>query len=150
VIVAACLLTLGLVVVVESRRLGAGWDYNGPQSGYFPFYIGLLIVGSSLATILVSLFGKGADRAIFVEPERFRLVLRVLIPAIIFVAAIPFIGIYVAGGLFIAFFMWWLGKYSVLPSLLVGAAVPFCLFLMFDVWFLIALPKGPIEALFGY
>jgi putative tricarboxylic transport membrane protein len=96
------------------------------------------------------LFTGSPNRTPFVESERFRRVLQVLIPSFIFAFAIDYIGIYVAGGLFIAFFMWWLGKYPLLKVVLVSVLVPLVLFFVFELWFLVPLPKGPLEAYFGY
>jgi putative tricarboxylic transport membrane protein len=149
-IVAAILMAVGVVVMVNSYKLGAGWSSTGPESGYFPFYVGVLILLSSTITLLVTLLGKSPDRAPFVEPEQFRRVLQVLIPSFIFVMAIRYIGIYVAGGLFIACFMWWLGKYPLRKVVIVSVLVPLALFVLFEVWFLVPLPKGPLEAAFGY
>jgi hypothetical protein len=150
VIVAAILMAVGAVVMVGSYKLGAGWSSTGPDSGYFPFYVGVLILLSSAITLLVTLFGANPDRAPFVEPEQFRRVLQVLIPSFIFVFAIRYIGIYVAGGLFIACFMWWLGKYPLSKVAIVSVLVPLALFFLFEVWFLVPLPKGPLEAALGY
>ena len=150
VIVAAILMGVGTLVMAGSYRLGAGWSSAGPDSGYFPFYIGALILLSSTATLLITLFTKSPDRTTFVEPERFRRVLQVLIPSFIFAIAINYIGIYVAGGLFIACFMWWLGKYPLPKVAMVSVLVPLILFVVFEVWFLVPLPKGPVEAFFGY
>jgi putative tricarboxylic transport membrane protein len=149
-IVAAILMAVGAVVMVNSYKLGAGWSSTGPESGYFPFYVGVLILLSSTMTLLVTLLGKSPDRAPFVEPEQFRRVLQVLIPSFIFVMAIRYVGIYVAGGLFIACFMWWLGKYPLRKVAIVSVLVPLALFVLFEVWFLVPLPKGPLEAAFGY
>jgi putative tricarboxylic transport membrane protein len=149
-IVAALLMVLGAVVMVESYQLGAGWSPSGPESGYFPFYIGLLILASSTTTLLITLFTRKPDRSPFVEPQPFYRILQVLIPSIVFVLIIDYIGIYVAGGLFIAFFMWWLGKYALPRVVMVGVLVPLVLFFMFEVWFLVPLPKGPLEAFLGY
>jgi putative tricarboxylic transport membrane protein len=149
-IVAAILMAVGAVVMVSSYKLGAGWSSTGPESGYFPFYVGVLILLSSTITLLVTLLGRSPDRAPFVEPEQFRRVLQVLIPSFIFVMAIRYIGIYVAGGLFIACFMWWLGKYPLRKVAIVSLLVPLALFVLFEVWFLVPLPKGPLEAAFGY
>ena len=77
---------------------------------------------------------------------QFQRVLQVLIPSFIFAIAIDYIGIYVAGGLFIAFFMWWLGKYPLPKVVLVSVLVPLALFVVFEMWFLVPLPKGPVEA----
>jgi putative tricarboxylic transport membrane protein len=149
-IVAAILMAVGAVVMVSSYKLGAGWSSTGPESGYFPFYVGVLILLSSTITLLGTLLGKSPDRAPFVEPEQFRRVLQVLIPSFIFVMAIRYIGIYVAGGLFIACFMWWLGKYPLAKVAIVSVLVPVALFVLFEVWFLVPLPKGPLEAALGY
>jgi putative tricarboxylic transport membrane protein len=150
VIVAAILMGVGAMVMVSSYQLGAGWSPSGPESGYFAFYIGALILLSSTATLLITLFTKNPNRTRFVEPVPFYRVLQVIIPSFIFAIAIDYIGIYVAGGLFIAFFMWWLGKYALPKVVMVGVLVPLVLFFMFEVWFLVPLPKGPIEAFLGY
>ena len=60
------------------------------------------------------------------------------------------IGIYVAGALFIAFFMWRLGKYPLHIAAPVSVLIPVALFFLFEVWFLISLPKGPLETALGY
>jgi putative tricarboxylic transport membrane protein len=150
VVVAAILMGVGAVVMAGSYELGAGWSPTGPESGYFPFYIGVLILFSSTVTLLITLFTKSADRTPFVEPKQFQRVLQVLIPSVIFVIAIDYIGIYVAGGLFIACFMWWLGKYPLPKVVMVSVLIPLALFVVFEVWFLVPLPKGPVEAFFGY
>jgi hypothetical protein len=149
-IVAAILMAVGAVVMVNSYQLGAGWSATGPESGYFPFYVGALILLSSTITLLVTLFGKSPNRAPFVEGKQFQRVLQVLIPSFIFVMAIRYIGIYVAGALFIACFMWWLGKYPPAKVAIVSVLVPVALFVLFEVWFLVPLPKGPLEAALGY
>ena len=55
-VVAAILLVVGIVVVIEARRLGAGWTSDGPGAGYFPFYIGLIICISRLGILVQSMF----------------------------------------------------------------------------------------------
>jgi putative tricarboxylic transport membrane protein len=149
-IVAAILMGVGAVVMVSSYQLGSGWSPTGPESGYFTFYIGALILASSTITLLITLFTKNPDRTPFVEPKRFQRVLQVLIPSFIFAIAIRYIGIYVAGGLFIACFMWWLGKYRLPKVIMVSVLVPVALFFLFEVWFLVPLPKGPVEGFFGF
>jgi hypothetical protein len=72
------------------------------------------------------------------------------VPTSIYVALIFVLGIYLASMLFIAFFMWWLGKYPITKIVPVAIGVPLVLFVMFEIWFLVPLPKGPIEAALGY
>lgn len=150
IVVALILAGIGGVVIIDSLRLGTGWAAEGPQSGYFPFYIGLLLVATSLGTIGVGLFGRAQSREAFVEHEQFRDVLKVLVPTAVFVALIGLIGIYVASALFIGAFMRWLGRFSWLTIVLVSVAVPVSLFLLFEIWFLVPLPKGPLEDFLGY
>jgi putative tricarboxylic transport membrane protein len=150
VVVAAILMAVGAVTMMSSYELGAGWSPSGPESGYFPFYVGLLIFASSTVTLLVSLLTRTPDRTAFVEREQFKRVLQVLVPSIVFVFAIDYIGIYVAGALFIAFFMWRLGKYPLAKVVPVSVLVPLALFVVFEVWFLVPLPKGPVETFLGY
>ena len=149
VVVAAILMAVGVLVMWDSVRLGWSWGSDGPQAGYFPFRVGFLIFVSSAITLLTSLFRRGEGGA-FVRRDQFLLVLQVLIPSAVFVAAIGFVGIYVAMALFIAFFMWWHGGFSLLKIVPIAVLVPLALFLMFEIWFLVPLPKGPIETYFDY
>jgi putative tricarboxylic transport membrane protein len=150
IVVALILAGIGAVVIIDSLRLGMGWAPEGPQSGYFPFYIGLLMVVASLGTVGVALFGRAQSRGAFVERAQFRDVLKVLVPAAVFVALIGFIGIYVASALFIGAFMRWIGRFRWRTIVIVGVAVPFAIFLLFEIWFLVPLPKGPLEDFLGY
>lgn len=153
VIVAACFLVFGAVVVWDSRRLGASWSSDGPQAGYFPFYIGLIICISSVAN-LISAFNAKNARSAFVHWGQLKMILTVMIPSLVYVALIAnplySLGIYEASVIFIAFFMRYLGKYGwpKIAGVSIGVMVAF--FLMFEVWFKVPLPKGPIEALIGF
>ncbi|MCI0428936.1 MAG: tripartite tricarboxylate transporter TctB family protein [Rhodospirillales bacterium] len=150
IVVALILVGVGALVMIDSLRLGAGWGEYGPKSGYFPFYTGLLIVLSSLGTIGLALFGRGKSSGSFVGRGPLRDVLKVIVPSAAYVALIGFIGIYVASALFIGAFMRWLGRFRWHTIIIVSIAVPFSLFLMFEIWFLVPLPKGPLENLLGY
>ena len=145
--VAALLFVVGAIVVFDSYRLGSKWGSDGPQSGYFPFYIGVLICISSLVTFVQALLTKSEDGGLFVTWGPFKLVLTVLIPAAVYVIGVRYVGLYVASTLYIAVFMVWLGKYSWFKSVAVGLAVNVSLFLMFEVWFRVPLFKGSLEPL---
>ena len=146
-VVAVLLFVLGVVVLVEARRLGAGWTTDGPGAGYFPFYIGLLICVASVGIFYQALFTKSRDTDTFVDRVQLRRVLSVLIPAAIYVLAIMFLGIYVASAIYIAVFMIVLGKYSPVKSVLLAIIVNAVFFAMFEVWFKVPLYKGALEPL---
>lgn len=148
-IIAALIVLFGAAVIFDSWRLGASWADDGPQAGYFPFYIGLLIVVASLTIIIRALRNSQLAARSFVGREQLRMIAMLLIPSIIYVGLIQLIGIYLASIVFIAFFMLWLGKYSILKSAAVSIGVMVLFFLVFESWFKVPLPKGPVEALLG-
>jgi hypothetical protein len=145
-VVALILLVLGVVVVFEARRLGATWTSDGPGAGYFPFFIGLIVCISALG-ILVQSRLKSRDEGAFVDREQLGRVMSVLLPAIAYVLAVWFVGLYVASALYIALFMIILGKYSRLKSVLVAVIVNAAFFVMFEIWFKVPLYKGTLEPL---
>ena len=150
IIVALLLLGVCAVVIFDSTRLGFNWrEGEGPAPGYFPFYIAVILGGASLVNLVSALRGHGAGE-IFVSARPFGRVLAVLVPSIVYVALIGYIGIYVASGIFIMLFMVVIGRQNPLKAVGVGAAVPLALFFMFEKWFLVPLPKGPLEAWLGY
>ncbi|HRH88531.1 MAG TPA: tripartite tricarboxylate transporter TctB family protein [Rubrivivax sp.] len=146
-VVAACLALLGVVVMVEARRLGAEWSSDGPGSGYFPFYIGLILAVCGAAILVQSLRARRTDRQVFVDSVQLERVLSVLLPAALYVGAIMLIGLYVASALFIALFMIVLGKYPWGKSLLIGTLVNVLFFAMFEIWFKVPLYKGALDPL---
>jgi hypothetical protein len=150
VITAAVLFAVGAVVIHDSRRLGAGWAPDGPQSGYFPFYIGLVLCLSCVAIIYRAWFGPGRRREAFVDGKQLKQIFSVLLPATAYVGLIHVLGIYVASALYVAVFMIWLGRYPVARSVALGVSVSVVFFLTFEKWFAVPLPKGPVERLLGF
>jgi putative tricarboxylic transport membrane protein len=154
VIVAVCFLVFGAVVVWDSSRLGAAWGSDGPQAGYFPFYIGLIICISAVVNLIAALNSGEKGARPFVYWGQLRMVITVMVPSIVYVALIVnpvySLGIYEASAIFIAFFMRFLGKYSWPKIAGVAIGVMGVFFLMFEVWFKVPLPKGPLEALLGF
>jgi putative tricarboxylic transport membrane protein len=142
-------LVFGLVVCWDSYRLGAKWGSDGPQAGYFPFYIGLIIIFCSAITLVQAVRIKAADNPSFVLRGQLKMVTLVMVPTVVYVALINWLGIYVASTLYIALFMWWLGKYSWIKYVSVSVGVSVAFFLMFEVWFKVPLPKGPLESALG-
>lgn len=148
IVTAIFFLAIGSVVMWDSSRIGAGWGNDGPQSGYFPFYIGLLMNIASAANLYLA-FKSGKTES-FVSRPQIRLVLAIFLPCLVYVAAMQWLGLYAASLVFIAVFMRWQGKFSLLKSGLTALIVVVVLFLMFEIWFKVPLIKGPIEAALGY
>jgi hypothetical protein len=148
--VAAFIFLLGAIVIVDSVRLGFGWqEIHGPRPGYFPFYIGLIMCVASLINVARALMVRGADNKTFVEVGQLKLVLAVLVPTALYALLVTWIGIYASSVLFIAFFMRWLGKYPWWKVAGVSLGTAVVLYLVFEKWFKVPLPKGPLENLLG-
>jgi|SRR5262249_35813824 len=147
-ITAAVLLLMGLVVVGDSLRLGAGWGSDGPKSGFFPFWLGVLLLAVTVA-IVVQAWRRGPGK-VFVTREQLRPVLQVLWPAAAMVAATHFIGLYVASAVYLALYMRWVGRHGWLTIIAVSVGIPVITFVVFEQWFLVPMPKGPLEAWLGY
>ncbi len=151
-VVAVQLFLFGAVVADESWRLGARWASDGPGAGYFPFYIGLILCISALGILSQSAFSAARDGDAFVDKEQLGRVISVFVPALAYVLAVVFVGLYVASAVYIALFMVILGKYAPGKSVLVAVIVNAVFFLMFEVWFKVPLYKGTLEplAFLGY
>jgi putative tricarboxylic transport membrane protein len=147
--VVVAIVAFALLVIVGSLQVGIGWGAEGPKAGFFPFYIGVLILISSVVNF-VRIAPKTSDRHLFADWGQLRKVMSVLVPTAIYVALIPWLGIYVTSILLIAAFMRRLGRYDWSIVAAVSLGVPLVIFLIFERWFLLPLPKGPIEAYLGF
>jgi hypothetical protein len=144
IITSSLFLVFALVAMVSSIKLGAKWGSDGPQSGYFPFYISLIMLVSSTVTLYQAFMNKKKKDETFVGRESFRQVMAVLIPASIFILLVQLIGIYVSSAVYIAVFMVWLGKYPLWKAAAVGVGVSAALFVLFEIWFQVPLPHGTL------
>jgi hypothetical protein len=149
IVVAALFLFAGVLVMYDSVRLGSTWGDDGPKPGYFPFYIGLIMTVAALMNLARGFMIPADKNPPFVLAGQLKMVLTVLVPAAIYAAAIGWIGIYVASALFIGFFMRWLGKYAWWTVAAVSVGVVVVFYFIFEIWFKVPLPKGPIEAFLG-
>ena len=147
--VALAIAALGLVSIVGGMQVGTGWGVDGPRAGFFPFYVGIIIIISSVINI-ARIFMTGDDGELFASWSQLRQVMAVVVPTTVYVLIIPYIGIYVASALLIALFMKWLGRYSWHVVIPIAVGMPIVTFLTFEIWFLVPLPKGPLENMLGY
>lgn len=146
---ALILFGVGVLIIVDTWRLGAGWAPDGPQAGYFPFRIGVLIAVCSVIVFIQALRNKGDD-SLFVEWAKLVPVSQILFPLIAYIVAMQYLGLYVASTLFVAGLMRWLGKYTWLKSVSVAVIMSLVIFWMFEFQFSVPLPKGPLERWLGY
>ena len=148
VLTAVVLMLLGGVVIADSVRLGIGWGTDGPKSGFFPFWLALLMLAACALILVQSVRRKSS--APFVTREQLSPVLKVLWPAAAAVALMQFVGLYVASALYMAFYMRLVGRHGWLVVIGLAVLIPVVTFFVFETWFLVPMPKGPLEAWLGY
>jgi hypothetical protein len=142
------LIGISALVVWDSLRLGIGWGSDGPQSGFFPFWLAVIVAGCAVAIAVMTF--RRRDRPVFVRREQIGPVLKALVPAAVFVVLTGLVGLYVASGVYLAVYMRWIGRYPWVSAVALGIAFPVVTFLVFEKWFLVPMPKGPLETWLGY
>jgi putative tricarboxylic transport membrane protein len=138
----------GIIVMFGSLQVGINWGVEGPKAGFFPFYVGLTIVLSSGVNMWRT-FADTKPEWVFASWSQLRAVMSVVLPTAIYVGSLPYLGIYLTSMILIGSFMRWLGRYSWPVVAAVSIGVPFVTYIVFEKWFLVPLPKGPIEDWLG-
>lgn len=145
--VALLIAAFGVIVIIGSLKAGINWGAEGPRAGFFPFYVGVAILAASAVNLWHAV--RDDDARPFAEWSQLRQVTSVVVPTAIYVGSIPFVGLYAASMLFIGWFMRRLGGYGWLVTAGVALGMPILTYLVFERWFLVPLPKGPIEDWLG-
>lgn len=148
IVTASILMLLGGVVLVEAIRLGFRWGPDGPQSGFFPFWLAVVVIAHSAAIVVQAVRKRSGEP--FATREQLRMVLTVAWPAAAMVLLTQFIGLYVAAAIYLAFYMRLVGRHSWATTVGLSLSIPLVTFVVFEKWFLVPLPKGPLEAWLGY
>jgi putative tricarboxylic transport membrane protein len=150
VVVSLLLVVLALTLGFDNWRTGIGWDSTGPQAGYFPFYLSVILGLASLYGLVATFLARKEPSETFVTRAQLRRVMAVFVPTLLFCLATQFLGMYVASFLLIAIFMRMVGKIALWKSLLTAFLFTAIMFVTFDIAFDVIMPKGPLEAAFGY
>jgi putative tricarboxylic transport membrane protein len=150
IVVYLLLLGLAALLAYDNWRTGMGWASDGPEAGYFPFYLSVMLGGASLFGLVSALLGNVASDSTFVTRDQLRRVMQVFVPTLLFCLVTQWLGLYVASFLLIAGFMVFVGHIAWWKSLLTAAVFTIAMFVTFDIAFDVIMPKGPLEAALGY
>jgi putative tricarboxylic transport membrane protein len=150
IVVLLLLLALAGLLGWDSARVGNSWADDGPQAGYFPFYLSMLMGAACLYGLVRHLGASGASSEGFINRHQLVRVMQVFAPTLGFVIATEFLGLYVASFLLVAGFMLWIGRIALWKSLLTSFLFTAAMFLTFEIAFNVIMPKGPLEAAFGF
>jgi putative tricarboxylic transport membrane protein len=146
----AATLAFALLMASDNWRTGIRWESTGPQAGYFPFWVSVIMAGACLFGLARELRQRGAPDAPFVRRNQFKRVLQVFVPTLLYVPVTQWLGLYVASFALIAGFMYFIGRIKPWKCVLTGCIFSMVMFLTFEVAFDVIMPKGPLERLFGF
>ena len=146
----AVLLAFALLMAWDNWRTGIAWESTGPKAGYFPFYLSVILAGACLFGLGREILTRGERSGSFVTRNQFKRVMQMFVPALAFVPATQWLGLYVASFLLIAGFMVFIGRIKPWISLLTAFLFSASMFVTFDIAFDVIIPKGPLERLFGF
>ena len=147
--VAVAMILFSLIVIGGSIQVGVNWASDGPRAGFFPFYIALMILVASNINLFQAIAG-GPRARLFAEIGAARSGASRRNPGRGLRGLVPWIGMYLASALLIGVFMRWIGRYGWQTVLPIAIGVPVLTFIVFEKYFLVPLPKGPIEDLLGF
>ena len=147
--VAAFMAVLGVVTIVGSLKVGIGWGGGGPEIRLLSVLDRAADRGRQRLQLRAGAM-RHANSGLFAEwgtdhgrSSRSSCRWRSMS------AAVPWLGIYVASALLTAGFMRWLGRYGWALTLRHQRGVQVVTYVTFEKWFLVPLPKGPLEDLLG-
>ncbi len=146
---AAALAVFAGAVIAGSLKLHVGWaPQTGPQSGYFPFRLGVLLGVASAILFLQAALGA-RDGEAFATREQAMRSLAIFVPTVLLVLAMVWGGTYAPTALYLLFMARRHGGFSWRKSAAVAVVAVIALYLLFEAWFQVPLHKGPLEAWLG-
>ena len=124
---------------------------EGPGSGFWPFWLAAIMLVCCLC-IGWNGYRRRTAPSRSQKPFLDRFALRMLLTVggglVAFLALVHVVGFYFAILLFMFYYLRFLGRHALLPSVVIAVAVPVVGFFFFDVAMRIILPKGYAEPLF--
>lgn len=151
-IAAAGTALLGALAAGGALELGVGWSSHGPQPGYFPFYVGLILCAASAGNAIQAVVRHRREHGhsqTFLEPEQIKRLAGFFLPMLAFVIVTVFLGLYVGSSLYLFHTAWRQGRYNPLAAAGLGAGFAVALYVVFEIMFRVPLHKGPIEQALG-
>jgi hypothetical protein len=147
---AAILFCIGAAIVVGALEFQIGWDESGPQPGYFPFRVGLVVMLGALGSAVTALLHREWRGTVWLTDVQVRRVASFFGPVVAFVALCNVLGLYAAMALYLVFTTRFQGGYGWVRSLGIGLGTAVAFFVLFEFLFGQPLLKGPIEGLLGF
>ena len=144
------LLAFAVLLGYDNWRTGMSWEATGPQAGYMPFYLSIILGGAAVYGLVTSRPAGETGQDVFVTRAQLRRVLQVLVPTFLFVLGTTWLGLYVSSFFLVSGFMWTVGRIALWKSVLTACVFTAAMFFTFQIAFDVIMPKGPLEAFLGY
>jgi putative tricarboxylic transport membrane protein len=133
---------LGLITVLAARRIaGIAWENLHPRT--VPLVLGWTVLSCGAALSINALSFRGADFPLE-WPERSGAlrVLTTLASLVVYLLLIGPLGLSLATFFFVSFLVWFIGTYSVVRSVVIGAASATTTFIIFVRLLELPIPPG--------
>jgi hypothetical protein len=146
----AIVLAFAALMAWDNVRTGISWESTGPQAGYFPFYMSVIMAGACIFGLVMEIVKRRQPDRAFVSRSQFKRVMQVFVPSLVFVPITQWLGLYVASFALIAGFMVWIGRIKAWKAVLTAGVFTVAMFVTFEIAFDVIMPKGPLERLLGF
>lgn len=144
--VAGLISAFAAAIVYASLQLETGWGSTGPEAGYFPLRLGLLLLATGIALTLQA--ARAPSDEVFASGLQLRRVLSQFIPTVALALAAPFTGFYLAAAVFLSYMAHSHGSFAWRKSIAIGLLAAAVMFAVFEIWFGVPLTRGPLEELY--
>ena len=144
--VAGLITAFAAVVIYGSLQLQTGWGSTGPEAGYFPLRLGILLLVVGLLLTVQAARNPGSE--VFATGEQLRRVLSQFVPTVALALAAPFTGFYLAAAVFLCFMARRHGGFAWSKAVGIGVLAAVVMFAVFEIWFGVQLTRGPLEELY--
>ncbi len=142
--IALLFIAVAILVIVDAVRLGFRWGANGPQSGFFPFWLGAILLvcaAIELRGVVVQHLKHAPTKRLMPEGA-WKPIAWVIAPAAGMVIATELVGLHLAAALYLAFYMRAVGKIRWSTTVAVAILVPALLYIAFERLFMVPMPQG--------
>lgn len=148
-VVAVLVTAFGATIIWGAREFDIGWDERGPGTGYFPFWVGVVVVIGGLGALGEAILRRGDARIPALSLGQGKRALAFLVPLVGFLLVTSVLGLYVGMTLYLIAIMTLQGGYRLPAALAVGLGTAVFFFVMFEKLLKVGLMKGPLEAWLG-
>ncbi len=148
IVTALLAMAFGAMIMIGAMEHNRGWGDRGPEPGYFPFWIGLIVIAGSVGVIAQAVF-KRSNGEVFLNRGQLKRLAAFSLPMVAFVALSTQVGFYAATMAYLLFVMIVQGGYRIATALAVSVGTTLTFFLLFEIWLRVPLLKGPFEAFVG-